>query len=259
MVGESRHDAPAPPGTRPVARGSPAGSHRQVMSRERRLSANGSRRAPQRRALPEVRPVSPSKAPMVSVMDRRPPATQGTSGVFPVSLSKRPMVSVMDRRLPATQGTPGVFPVSSSKRPMVWVMDRQFPATQGTPGVLPVGPSKCPMVSVMDRQPSPSPQTRTLEIAYANAYNQADVRFSPVSPSQAPIRIDMGNVIPFPRRTDWEPELSKRQVAQWFGFSTRWVELRVREGMPSRMRGNRRRFLLSECEAWLARPSEANA
>ena len=94
---------------------------------------------------------------------------------------------------------------------------------------------------------------------YANAYNQADVRFSPVSPSQAPIRIDMGNVIPFPRRTDWEPELSKRQVAQWFGFSTRWVELRVREGMPSRLRGNRRRFLLSECEAWLARPSEANA
>jgi hypothetical protein len=69
----------------------------------------------------------------------------------------------------------------------------------------------------------------------------------------------MGNVIPFPRRTDWEPELSKRQVAQWFGFSTRWVELRMREGMPSRLRGKQRRFLLSECEAWLARPSEANA
>jgi hypothetical protein len=84
-------------------------------------------------------------------------------------------------------------------------------------------------------------------------------RFSPVSPSKAPIVLDMGTVIPFPRRTDWEPELSKRQVAQWFGFSTRWVELRVREGMPSRMRGNQRRFVLSECEAWLAHPSEANA
>lgn len=115
------------------------------------------------------------------------------------------------------------------------------------------------MVSVMDRLPSPSLQTRTLEAVYANAYNQADVRFSPVSPSQAPTRIGMGIVIPFPRRTDWEPELSKRQVAQWFGFSTRWVELRMREGMPSRMRGHQRRFLLSECEAWLARPSEANA
>jgi len=111
----------------------------------------------------------------------------------------------------------------------------------------------------MDRQPSSSLQARTLEVIYVNAYNQTYGQLSPVSPSQAPIRIDMGNVIPFPRRTDWEPELSKRQVAQWFGFSTRWVELRVREGMPSRLRGNRRRFLLSECEAWLVRPSEANA
>jgi hypothetical protein len=125
--------------------------------------------------------------------------------------------------------------------------------------VLPVGPSKCPMVWVMDRQPSSNLQIRTLEVIYANAYNQMYGQLSPVSPSQAPIRIGMGNVIPFPRRTDWEPELSKRQVAQRFGFSTRWVELRVREGMPSCMRGNRRRFLLSECEAWLARPSEANA
>jgi hypothetical protein len=109
----------------------------------------------------------------------------------------------------------------------------------------------------MDRPPS---QRRVLlHEAYANAYNQMYGRFSPVSPPRAPIHIDMGIVIPFPRRTDWEPELSKRQVAQWFGFSTRWVELRVREGMPSRMRGNRRRFLLSECKAWLARPSEANA
>ena len=96
-------------------------------------------------------------------------------------------------------------------------------------------------------------------MVYANAYNRADVRFSPVSLSKCPMVLVMGTVIPFPRRTDWEPELSKRQVAQWFGFSTRWVELRVREGMPSRMRGSQRRFLLSECEAWLARPSEANA
>jgi len=63
----------------------------------------------------------------------------------------------------------------------------------------------------------------------------------------------MGIVIPFPRRTDWEPELSKRQLAEGLGYSTRWVELRVREGMPtSSMKGNQRRFRLSEIEGWLA-------
>jgi hypothetical protein len=62
----------------------------------------------------------------------------------------------------------------------------------------------------------------------------------------------MGIVIPFPRRSDWEPRLSKRQLADRLGFTTRWVELRVREGMPSYLEGNQRRFLLSEVEAWLA-------
>jgi hypothetical protein len=142
---------------------------------------------------------------------------------------------------------------------MLSVMDRRFPATQGAPDVLPVSLSKAPMVLFMDRQTSLSPQTRTLEVIYANAYSQMYGQLSPVSLSKAPMVSVMGKVIPFPRRTDWEPELSKRQVAQWFGFSTRWVELRVREGMPSCMRGNRRRFLLSECEAWLAQPSEADA
>lgn len=58
-------------------------------------------------------------------------------------------------------------------------------------------------------------------------------------------------IIPFPLRTDWEPELSKRQLAERFGYTTRWVELRMREGMPSRMVGAQRRFRLSECEQWL--------
>jgi predicted DNA-binding transcriptional regulator AlpA len=62
----------------------------------------------------------------------------------------------------------------------------------------------------------------------------------------------MGIVIPFPRRSDWEPKLSKRQLAQVKGFTTRWVELRVREGMPSYIEGNQRRFVLSEVDAWLA-------
>lgn len=63
----------------------------------------------------------------------------------------------------------------------------------------------------------------------------------------------MGDVIAFPRRSSWEPELSKRQLAQTLGYSTRWVELRVREGMPSYQQTNGyRRFRLSEVEAWLA-------
>lgn len=45
--------------------------------------------------------------------------------------------------------------------------------------------------------------------------------------------------------------MSKRQVAGYFGYSTRWVELRVREGMPSQMIGGHRKFRLSECEVWL--------
>ncbi len=67
----------------------------------------------------------------------------------------------------------------------------------------------------------------------------------------------MGVVIPFPRRTDWEPRLSKRQLADGLGYSTRWVELRVRDGMPSYIQGNQRRFLLSEVESWLAERATA--
>jgi hypothetical protein len=67
----------------------------------------------------------------------------------------------------------------------------------------------------------------------------------------------MGTVIPFPRRSDWEPWLSKRQLADRLGFSTRWVELRVRDGMPSYTHGNQRRFLLSEVEEWLVQRRRA--
>ena len=59
-----------------------------------------------------------------------------------------------------------------------------------------------------------------------------------------------GVVVPFPQRRGFEPWLSKRQVAAHYGYSTRWVELRVRDGMPSHQRGGQRRFLLSEVEAW---------
>lgn len=60
-----------------------------------------------------------------------------------------------------------------------------------------------------------------------------------------------GSVIPFPRSVAREPWLSKRQIADYLGRSTRWVELRVREGLPSKMIGGRRGFRLSEVEAWI--------
>lgn len=49
--------------------------------------------------------------------------------------------------------------------------------------------------------------------------------------------------------------LTKQQLARHLGRSTRWVELRVREGMPSEhptKRYPQRRFRLSEVETWLA-------
>ncbi|UGS35503.1 helix-turn-helix transcriptional regulator [Capillimicrobium parvum] len=75
----------------------------------------------------------------------------------------------------------------------------------------------------------------------------------PVETDFAPTVAAWASSIAFPRRSDWEPELSKRQLADRLGYSTRWVELRVREGMPtSSIKGNQRRFLLSEVETWLA-------
>jgi hypothetical protein len=52
-----------------------------------------------------------------------------------------------------------------------------------------------------------------------------------------------------------EPLVTKQQLAEHLGRSTRWVELRVRDGMPSEApttRFPRRRFRLAEVEAWLA-------
>jgi hypothetical protein len=57
-------------------------------------------------------------------------------------------------------------------------------------------------------------------------------------------------VIAFPQRAGFEPWLSKKQLAAHYGYSVRWVELRVRDGMPSHRRGGQLRFLLSEVEAW---------
>ena len=65
----------------------------------------------------------------------------------------------------------------------------------------------------------------------------------------------MANVRVFPRRGEFEPWISKRQLAQHWGCSTRTIERLVREGLPSRppeqSANGRRMFHLSRCERWL--------
>ena len=49
-----------------------------------------------------------------------------------------------------------------------------------------------------------------------------------------------------------EPWVGKRELADYLGRSTRWVELMVRQGMPSQMIGGRRGFRVTEVETWIA-------
>lgn len=48
-----------------------------------------------------------------------------------------------------------------------------------------------------------------------------------------------------------DPWVGKAQLARHWGKSTRWIELRMRDGMPSRMMGGRRQYRVSACEDWL--------
>jgi hypothetical protein len=43
---------------------------------------------------------------------------------------------------------------------------------------------------------------------------------------------------------------TKREVAEHYGYSIRWVELMVARGMPSTLIGGQRRFRLSETDRW---------
>jgi hypothetical protein len=52
-------------------------------------------------------------------------------------------------------------------------------------------------------------------------------------------------------RRGLEPWCTKQELAYHLGFSVRWVELRVREGMPARRMGRRLRFQISAVEDWL--------
>ena len=55
------------------------------------------------------------------------------------------------------------------------------------------------------------------------------------------------------QRTGTEPWMTKPQLAAHLGFSTRWVEYRVAEGMPHARFGGRLRFQASAVEDWLSR------
>lgn len=51
---------------------------------------------------------------------------------------------------------------------------------------------------------------------------------------------------------DWsEPFVTKNELALHMGFSVRWVERKVREGMPHHRVGGRLRFQKSTAVAWL--------
>jgi hypothetical protein len=58
-------------------------------------------------------------------------------------------------------------------------------------------------------------------------------------------------VLAFPAWASSERWLTKQQVARHYGRSTRWIELQMRVGLPSRMIGGRRAFRLSAVDAWM--------
>jgi len=67
----------------------------------------------------------------------------------------------------------------------------------------------------------------------------------------------MGQLVRLPTRS--EHLLTKRQLAEQLGYSTRWIEMQMLRGMPylkpGEGRGARVRFRLSEVEAWMMRQS----
>ena len=62
-----------------------------------------------------------------------------------------------------------------------------------------------------------------------------------------------GQLIPFPRRTDHDPELTYAQLAALWQVSKRFLQLMVAEGMPHEGvdYGGRRVVLLSKVTSWM--------
>jgi excisionase family DNA binding protein len=53
-----------------------------------------------------------------------------------------------------------------------------------------------------------------------------------------------------------EPWMTKQQLANHLSMSKRWVEMRVREGMPMMHFGNRARFKASQVENWISKQAK---
>jgi len=68
---------------------------------------------------------------------------------------------------------------------------------------------------------------------------------SPLGPGRLPDRVLAFGPI------HHEPLLTKEQLAAAIGFSKRWIDYRVREGMPFVPARGQKRFRLSEVLAWL--------
>lgn len=65
----------------------------------------------------------------------------------------------------------------------------------------------------------------------------------------------MGDLIQFPaHRARPDPLLTKKQVATALGYSPRWIEMRMSEGMPHNHSANgRAQFRLEDCRGWIER------
>lgn len=55
----------------------------------------------------------------------------------------------------------------------------------------------------------------------------------------------------FARHPNLERWLTTQELAEHLGFSTKWVQRRVKEGMPHARLGGRLRFKATLVEAWL--------
>ncbi len=55
---------------------------------------------------------------------------------------------------------------------------------------------------------------------------------------------------------DLEPWMTKQQLARHLSMSVRWIELRVKDGMPMMRFGSRARFRASEVENWISKQAK---
>lgn len=62
----------------------------------------------------------------------------------------------------------------------------------------------------------------------------------------------MGQVVPLRREfADFEPWVSKKEIAAYFGVTTTTIDVWTRDlGLPYVQIGGRRKFRRLECEAW---------